>query len=211
MDTDWEDKYPMVVGLTMLSYFLLRDDFHDMVKYVWERTVSGNTSILRWNNKMCVLHKHLSGWASHTTGILKKEKLHLSAITDELEAFAEVRLLSSQGIDSKSQSNAQIAGLLREEELKWYQGSKGQFILEGDSNTIYFHGIDNGRHRKKHIQSLVQDEGLIEGHEQLKSYIKNYYKGVFGSPEESSFSLDECQLADIPQVSREENDLLTAP
>jgi hypothetical protein len=41
-------------------------------------------------------------------------------------------------------------------------------------------------------------------------YRCNYYKGLFGSLEKSSFSLDESQL-DIPQVSQEENDLLTAP
>jgi hypothetical protein len=94
--------------------------------------------------------------------------------------------------------------------LKWYQRSKAQFILEGDLNTRYFHGIANVRHRRKLIQSLVQDESLIEGHEQLKSYITNYYKGLFGSPEESSFSLDEMQTDDIPHVSMEENGLLTA-
>jgi hypothetical protein len=42
-------------------------------------------------------------------------------------------------IELKSQSNADIAKLPREEELKWYQRSKAQFILEGDSNTRYFH------------------------------------------------------------------------
>jgi hypothetical protein len=75
----------------------------------------------------------------------------------------------------------------------------------------YFHGVANGRHRKKHIHSLVQDEGLIEGHKQLKSYITNYYKDMFGAPEESSFSLDETQTEDIRQVSMKENGLLTAP
>jgi mannosylglycoprotein endo-beta-mannosidase len=64
---------------------------------------------------------------------------------------------------------------------------------------------------KKHVHSLVQDEGLIEGHEQLKSYITNYYKGLFGSSEEISFSLNETLTEDIPQVSMEENKLLTAP
>jgi hypothetical protein len=54
--------------------------------------------------------------------------------------------------------------------------------------------------RPKRIQSLVQDEGLIEGHEQLKYYITIFYKGLFGLPEESSFSLDENQMDDIPQV-----------
>jgi mannosylglycoprotein endo-beta-mannosidase len=122
-----------------------------------------------------------------------------------------VRPLSTQEIELKSQSSAEIARLLREEELKWYQRSKSQFILEGDSNTRYFHSIANGRHRKKRIRSLVQDEGTIEGHEQLKSYITNYYKSLFGAPEEGSFSLDESRTADIPQVSDEENDLLTAP
>jgi hypothetical protein len=82
---------------------------------------------------MHALCKYLSGWAGHTAGILKKEKLRLSAIIDELEAFAEVRPLSSHVIDLKSQSNALLARLLREEELKWYQRSKAQFILEGDS------------------------------------------------------------------------------
>jgi hypothetical protein len=76
--------------------------------------------------------------------------------------------------------------------------------LEGDLNTRYFHGVANGRHRKKHIHSLVQDEGLIEGHKQLKSHITNYYKDLFGAPEESSFSLDETQMEDIRQVSMKE-------
>jgi mannosylglycoprotein endo-beta-mannosidase len=86
---------------------------------------------------------------------LKREKLHLSAIIDELEDLTEVRLLSSDEIESKSQSNAQITTLLCAEELKWYQCSKAQLISEGDSNTRYFHGIANGRYRKKHIQSLL--------------------------------------------------------
>jgi hypothetical protein len=97
---------------------------------------------------MRALRKYLSGWARHTTGILKKEKLLLSSIIDDLEALAEVRPLSVQEIELKSQSNAQIAGLLREEELKWYQRSKAQFLLKGDSNTRYFHSVANGRQEK---------------------------------------------------------------
>jgi mannosylglycoprotein endo-beta-mannosidase len=182
-----------------------------MVKDVWERPVSGQSPIVRWNNKMRALHKYLSGWARHTTGILKKEKLRLSSIIDDLEALAEVRPLSMQEIELKSQSNAQIAGLLHEEELKWYQRSKAQFLLEGDSNTRYFHSVANGRHRKKRIHSLVQEEGVIEGHEQFKSYITNYYKSQFGEPDESNFSMDKSRTDDIPQVSVEENNLLTAP
>jgi hypothetical protein len=39
----------------------------------------------------------------------------------------------------------------------------------------------------------------------------SYYKGLFGTPEESTFSLDESMIDDIPQVSPQENTILTAP
>jgi hypothetical protein len=63
---------------------------------------------------------------------------------------------------------------------------------------------------KKHIHSLVQDDGTIEGLDNLRSYITNYYKNLFGAPEEGNFSMDESRTDDIPQVSIEENNLLTA-
>jgi hypothetical protein len=79
------------------------------------------------------------------------------------------------------------------------------------ANTRYFHSVSNGSHRKKLIHSLVQDEGTIEGHEQLKLYITNYYKVFFGASEEGNFCMDETRKDDIPQVTIEENNLLTAP
>jgi hypothetical protein len=64
-------------------------------------------------------------------GLLKQEKLSLSTSIDELEAIAEFRRLTTQELDLKNQYNAKLAGLLCEEELKWYQRSKAQFLLEG--------------------------------------------------------------------------------
>jgi hypothetical protein len=52
---------------------------------------------------------------------------------------------------------------------------------------------------------------MIEGQEQLKSYITNYYKNLFGEPDEGNFTMDESRTEDIPQVSAEGNGLLTAP
>jgi hypothetical protein len=46
--------------------------------------------------------------------------------------------------------------LLREEELKWYQRSKARHLLEGDSNTKYFHLLANGRYRKSRIFQLQE-------------------------------------------------------
>jgi hypothetical protein len=89
------------------------------------------------------------------TGQLKHEKLSLTSHIDGLEEIVEVRLLTTQEIELKSKYNAKLAGLLRKEELKWYQKSKAQFLLKGDANTRYFHSVANGTHRKKRIHSLV--------------------------------------------------------
>lgn len=69
----------------------------------------------------------------------------------------------------------------------------------------------NGRHQKKLICSLQQDEGAIEGHGHIKSYITKYYKKIFGALEEGRFSLDKAQMDDISQVSEEENTFFTGP
>jgi hypothetical protein len=46
------------------------------------------------------------------------------------------------------------------------------------------------------------------GDDNLKVYITEYYKKLFGSPEPSPVTLDESRINDIPQLSATENNLL---
>jgi hypothetical protein len=70
--------------------------------------------------------------------------------------------------------------------------------------------IANGKYRKKKIFQLEQDEGTIVGEDNLKNYITEYYKKLFGEPTPNNFTLDGSLISDIPQLSNEENSLLTA-
>jgi hypothetical protein len=65
--------------------------------------------------------------------------------------------------------------------------------------------------RRRFKYEILQDEETIKGHDKLKSYITSYYKGMFGAPVESGMSLDESRTDDVPQMSPEENMILTAP
>lgn len=80
--------------------------------------------------------------------------------------------------------------ILKQEELKWFQRYKAKEIREGDCNTRYYHATANGRRRKNKIISLEQDEGMIEGEENLLKYITDFYKRLFGQAEASSVSLN---------------------
>jgi len=104
-----------------------------------------------------------------------------------------------------------LVHLLREEEIKWYERAKVKTLLQGDNNTHFFHLVANGKHRKHHIFRLEQEDGIIVSDTNLKNYITNYYKNLFGQPEANNFSLVESRIEDIPQVSAEENIMLTSP
>jgi hypothetical protein len=68
--------------------------------------------------------------------------------------------------------------------------------------------VANGKHRRKKKFQLEQDEGTVVGQENLKRYISEYYKGIFGDPQPSTISMVESFNHDIPQLSHEENDIL---
>jgi hypothetical protein len=57
-------------------------------------------------------------------------------------------MLTPQELDVKQCLNMRLMQLLREEEIKWFQKSKTNNLLQGDSNTKYFHLVTNGKRRK---------------------------------------------------------------
>jgi hypothetical protein len=100
MDSDWEFKFPLVsirvlpqiealsdhapillsTGSPSSQHrrpfkfqlgWLCRDGFSDMVKFIWEKSVDGNTPIQRWNNKL--RSRHMTGQfkAKETQPIIK--------------------------------------------------------------------------------------------------------------------------------------------
>jgi hypothetical protein len=188
---------------------LLKPEFTDVVAEVWSKENKGDTPIQVWQNKMRRLRQYLRGWAKNIKGKNKKEKERLMALANDLDLKAEHAVLTQQECELKQKTKERLNTLLREEEIYWSQRAKSIDILEGDSNTRYFQLVANGKRRKTRIFRLEQEEGIIEGEENLKKYITKYYKGLFGAEKSNSFTLNEEMIEDIPQVSQEENEILT--
>ena len=51
--------------------------------------------------------------------------------------------------------------------------------------------VASGKHRKKGIFSLDNKGVKVEGQNNLKSYITQFYKHLFGSSVDNNFSFDE--------------------
>ncbi|KAJ1290602.1 hypothetical protein BS78_02G256700 [Paspalum vaginatum] len=226
VSTEWEfkgvsDHTPLLLDTGTHAFFgsnrqfkfelnwLQREGLQDRVKEIWSKTSKGQNLVQRWNNKLSALWRFLRGWAAQTNEEYKKKKSELQNIICSLDSEAEVRDLNETELECLSQSRDHLTNLLREEEIKYYQRAKAKDVLLGDNNTRYFHMIANGKHRKKKIYSLENGTTKVEGHAELKSFITEFYKGLFGEPEDNSFTLDESINYDIDQVSSHENNLLT--
>jgi hypothetical protein len=81
----------------------------------------------------------------------------------------------------KIQFRASRGNLLKKRKLNRYKEQNKKELLEGANNTRYYHSKANGRRRKTLIISLNQDEGVIEGQENLKRYITDFYRKLFGN------------------------------
>jgi hypothetical protein len=83
--------------------------------------------------------------------------------------------------------------------------------VAGDANTIFFHGIANGRRRKCSIFSLESEGGDISDPVELRNHIEGYYKNLFGSEERGSVRLQEDLWGEVGYLSLEEADSLIKP
>jgi hypothetical protein len=88
--------------------------------------------------------------------------------------------------------------------------SKGKTYTRGWGYTKYFHLIANGKHQRKKIFQLEQEEGTIIGQYNLITYISEYYKNLFGPPPPSTCVMNESITHDVKKISNEENAILTA-
>jgi hypothetical protein len=66
------------------------------------------------------------------------------------------------------------------------------------------------RKKRKKIFSLDHEHGRIEGQDNLKHFITDFYKQLLGPPDVNNFSLEDSWTSDTSQVSPTKNELLTA-
>jgi hypothetical protein len=125
----------------------------------WGSVTHGHNPLVLWQNKIRHLQNILKGWAKNLSGFYKKEKCRLLELIDRLDLKAESTPLTTAERKEMREANDALAKLRRDEESKWAQPAKVKHIQEGGNNTKYFHLIANGRHRRKKIFQLEQEEG----------------------------------------------------
>jgi len=84
-------------------------------------------------------------------------------------------VLPAHLLSRKTSIQAEILGILAEEELYWHKRSNSKWLLQGDNNTNFFHRIANGKRRKNKILSLINNDVVIEEENLLVEHATDYY------------------------------------
>lgn len=89
--------------------------------------------------------------------------------------------------------------VLRHEEIMWYQKSRSKWLMFGDRNSRFFHGVTAIRRKRNHFEMLQNNEGQwISEPGEVESLVSNFYKELFtGTPGMTPF----CLKGAFPKLS----------
>jgi hypothetical protein len=179
--------------------------FRDVVQSAWN---TATQAIPEGNvlGQLAHMHGALHDWDS---SILKAPKKRLQKAQREFEKA--VSGVISDESESKAKEMAElIEMLLEQEEIRWLQRSRVNWLQHGDRNTSFFHNFATARRKKNYINKLKNNDGdWLEGTEMLKPLIFDYFSNLFSSEVQG---IDPAFLDKIiPRVTSAMNEKLLDP
>jgi hypothetical protein len=160
------------------SAWLAAENFKEMVTQ--KMPTRDDSYILEfWNKKQAELRRFLKGWGINAHCERVRGKQVLQKKLEMIEAKALENELSPDEWQERYALENNLEQLYEMEELYWHNRSGGQWILEGDRNTDYYHRIANERKKRCSITSLMDGDTELTSKENLKNHIVNYSKSLF--------------------------------
>lgn len=124
---------------------------------------------------------------------------------------AERRDLTCEEWEHRFKLEGDLTQIYSAEEVYWQGRSGEKWLLEGDANTAFFHGVANGRKRKTTIRMLEGERGTIDTPEEVKTHIYEYYKKLFGAEVPPKIYLGQNMWKERGRLAAQENEELIKP
>ena len=178
------------------ALWLSKEECKNVVEAAWVESV-GEGLTLRLER----VSQHLSTWATHTFGNLKKRKK---------EAFSRLSNLQQQMPDAAILDQCRVVSrdldeIHRLEESYWHARARTNEIRDGDKNTKYFHHKASQRKRRNTIHGLLDENGVWKkGREEIRAVVEGYFAGLFAS--DNPERMEEALEGIHPCVSASMND-----
>lgn len=101
-------------------------------------------------------------WSRNWGSDQRKLKQDLFLQIEHWDKLARERALTNNESLDRYGKEDEIVKIYENEELIWQRRGGENWLLKGDANTSYFHGIANERKRKCCIKNLMDGDRTIE-------------------------------------------------
>ena len=150
--------------------WLKEDGFHSVVEENWNAT--SQRGLIDVLDRLKAMHVGLHAW---DTRVLRKPKQRLRKAQRDLESCMRGPLTPENERENFELAQL-IEKLLEQEEIKWCQRSRANWLQNGDRNTSFFHNFASARKKRNYIKKLKDEDGnFVEGIENLNPVIVNYF------------------------------------
>lgn len=177
-----------------LASWLTHDDFPNFLANAWPRNA-------RWCDQVVSLQGSVQEWNKTVFGNIFDRKRRL---IKRLENVAH-RLTMRPSIDleiAQKRLWGEYEQVLVQEELLWYQKSRSKWLLHGDRNTKFFHGVTAIRRRRNSFDMLQDAEGNWVGDPgNLETLVTTYFRNLFT---EEGGREGSCIMGAFPILSNDE-------
>ncbi|XP_059429232.1 uncharacterized protein LOC132163048 [Corylus avellana] len=125
------------------------DGYEDTIKRVWRAKARDENPWTRVKSNLSSCQHSLKVWVKKQ--VLSNEEIirRKTAILEELQTKPR-----EPNHQAEEEIKAELHGLLEQEDLKWRQRAKVEWLKNGDWNTKYFHACAKQRMRRNQVTSI---------------------------------------------------------
>ncbi|XP_045831276.1 uncharacterized protein LOC123922622 [Trifolium pratense] len=182
-------------------------EFKPFVAKIWEKLNIKGKKAFVIKEKLKRLKEELRGWNKEVFGMLDLNIENTVKDLNEAEG-----IIDSNGVNSvttnKAAINKKIWDQLYFKESLIKQKSRLKWVREGDSNSRFFHTSLKSRRRRNQLSFLKRGNEWIQGVENIKMEVKNYFVQNFT---EDWHHRPFVHGIDFNVLSADDNDVLLQP
>lgn len=162
-----------------------KDGLAELVTSSWAEFRGYGTADAFLAAKLRHVKQKIRLWRNNSIQVEKKDSVDLRNLIDSLDKKSVVSPLNESDRLTRNQAMQRLLELERFHALDLKQKARIRWVIDGDENSRFFHGVINNRNRKHKIHGLLVDGRWSEDVQEIKSEVFKFYQNKFKEPRSS--------------------------